>query len=327
MARRCGTVPQMWQVYGLLFMVTVIAGLTPIAAGAATSEIPPLSLPVFRFGLAGGLLWITARVLGLSKPVPSARRPLFICLGLLCVPVNQLGFLYGIKLASPTHGAIAYALVPVLVFWVSVVLRRNAPTRRMALASALACAGALTVVLSTRQGSSLLTTRILTGDIFLLSAAISWSLFVVLSQPLVKELGAVRTLSLVMLIGTAFQLPLVLVDWRWFELGTFTLAQVSWKGFGGLLFLTLITAYLNYLLWYIVTARFDVTKSAIITNAHFLITVLVESVLIGGVLSGWGGVGIGVGSAILFAGIALSSSARSETPIDNVRRSQQNQTT
>jgi len=316
----------MWQVYGLLLIVTVIAGLTPIAAGAATNELPPLSLPVFRFGLAGGLLWLTARALGLAKPVPRARRGLLIWLGVLCVPVNQLGFLYGIKLSSPTHGGIAYALVPVLVFWVSVALGRSTPTRRMALASALACVGALVVVLSTQQHSGELTARMLTGDLFLLSAAVSWSLFVVLSQPLVKELGAVRTLSLVMLIGTAFQLPIVLVDWRWFELATFSFSQVTWAGFGGLLFLTLITAYLNYLLWYVVTSRYDVTKSAIVTNAHFLITVLAESMLLGGVLSGWGGVGVGVGSGVLFAGVALASTGREKEPLEKVRLSSQDQT-
>jgi drug/metabolite transporter (DMT)-like permease len=127
-----------------------------------------------------------------------------------------------------------------------------------------------------------------------------------------------------MLIGTAFQLPLVLVDLTWFELSTFSMAQVTWRGLGGILFLTLITAYVNYLLWYIVTARYDVTKSAVVTNAHFLVTVLAESIIVGGVLSGMSGIGIGIGSAILFAGVAMASTAR-ESGSEGVSPARQSQ--
>jgi drug/metabolite transporter (DMT)-like permease len=149
------------------------------------------------------------------------------------------------------------------------------------------------------------------GDGLLLSAAVSWSVFAVLSQPLVKELGAVQTLTAVFVIGTVWQMPLVVADGLWFDLSTFDLARVTWRGWTGFGFITLVTAYTNYLLWYLVTARYDVTRSSVVTNAHFLITVLVEAAWFQQRLSGW----VAVGSALLIVGIVLATSRPDATPI------------
>jgi len=297
----------MRNVYLLLAATTLIAGLTPIAARMATAELPPLTLAFFRFGAAGVLLILTARALGLRWSITPPNRKLVIGLGVLCVPINQFGFLVGIKLANASHAGIAYALVPVLVYWISLLLGRTPFTLRMGLASAIAFAGAVVVDLSTGQVASQparFGLSVFVGDVLLLSAALSWSLFVVLSQPLVKELGAVQTLTSVFLIGTLWQIPLVAADALWFDLSTFELSSVTWRGWAGLAFITLITAYLNYLLWYLVTARYDVTRSSVVTNTHFLITVIIEAAWFQQRLNGW----VAVGSALLLLGVLLATS-------------------
>jgi drug/metabolite transporter (DMT)-like permease len=297
----------MRNVYLLLAATTLIAGLTPIAARMATAELPPLTLAFFRFGAAGVLLVLTAKALGLRWSITPANRRLIIGLGVLCVPINQFGFLVGIKLANASHAAIAYALVPVLVYWISLLLGRTPLTLRMGLASAIAFAGAAVVDLSTTQAISRPASfglGVFVGDLLLLSAALSWSLFAVLSQPLVKELGAVQTLTSVFLIGTLWQIPLVAADALWFDLSTFQLASVTWQGWAGFAFITLVTAYLNYLLWYLVTARYDITRSSVVTNTHFLITVIIEASWFQQRLSGW----VAVGSALLLLGIILATS-------------------
>jgi drug/metabolite transporter (DMT)-like permease len=192
------------------------------------------------------------------------------------------------------------------VYWISLLLRRTTFTRRMGLASAVAFAGAVVVDMSTGQVASQpahFGLGVFLGDVLLLSAALSWSLFVVLSQPLVKELGAVQTLTSVFLIGTLWQIPLVAADALWFDLSTFQLSSVTWRGWAGFAFITLVTAYLNYLLWYLVTARYDVTRSSVVTNTHFLITVIIEAAWFQQRLNGW----VAVGSALLLLGIVLAT--------------------
>ncbi len=294
----------------LLLSVTLIAGLTPVAARMATAEIPPLLIPLVRFGTAGLLLAITAKWLRLWRPVARRHWPMLAALGFLCVPINQLGYLVGIKKANASHAGIAYALAPVLVFWISVALRRASLSWRLGIASVLAFAGATLVDLATSGPKPIagrLPQTMLVGDALLLSAVLSWSLFVVLSQPLVKELGAVTTLCLVFLVGTLWHIPVAAVDWMWLQ-EDFSISAITWQGWAGLAYLTFITAYLNYLLWYVVTARYDLTRSAVVTNAHFLVTVALEAVLFDQRV---GKIAI-VGSALLLSGIVLATRAKAQ---------------
>lgn len=82
------------------------------------------------------------------------------------------------------------------------------------------------------------------------------------------------------------------------------LSSVTWRGWVGLAFITLVTAYLNYLLWYLVTARYDVTRSSVVTNTHFILTVIIEAAWFHQRLSGW----VAIGSAFLLLGIVLATS-------------------
>jgi drug/metabolite transporter (DMT)-like permease len=300
------------RVYLLLAVVTVISGLTPVAARMATSELPPLTLAWVRFGTAGILLAATLKGLRLPNPRFTGNWPLILGLGALCVPINQVGFLFGIRLANASHAGISYALVPVIVFWISLALRRTTFTARMVLATTLASAGAVGVVLATsgvRSGNFVFAPSMLGGDLLLLFAAFTWSLFAVLSQPVVRSQGAIATLTAVFLVGSAMHTPLVLLDGLFFDLRSFSFSQVTSQGLAGLAFITLITAYTNYLLWYLVVARFEVTRSAIVTNASFIVTVVVEALLFEQQLS-WK---VAVGSAVLLTGIVLAGpSAASE---------------
>ncbi len=299
----------------MLATVTLIAGLTPLAARMATRELPPLSLAAVRFGLAGTLLAVTVRLMRLPWPPVRLEARMFLVLGAICVPVNQVCYLFGVKLANASHAGVAYAMVPVFVFWISVVLGRTSPGGRLILATSLASLGATVVVLATGTRSigagswSETALWLLLGDGLLLAAAASWAMFVVLSQPVVRRFGAVPTLATVFLAGTLLQLPLVVVDAICFNLRHFDPSTLTWRGIAGFAYLTLITAYTNYLLWYLVVARYDVTRSAVVTNSNFLVTVLAEAALFDQRLSWW----VAPGCLLLLAGIALANPTSKST--------------
>lgn len=293
----------------LLGLVTLIAGLTPVAAGMATDELPPVSLAFVRFGLAGALLAVTARWLGLRFEFPRAAWPWLAALGVLCVPINQIGFLVGIRLSTASHAGIIYALVPMLVYWFALILRRTRFGVRMLAATTLAFVGAAVVVMTTTgqtRGPGQGLTELLIGDGLLLSAAVSWAVFTVLSQPLVRRHGAIQTLTVVFLLGAVFHAPLVVADYWWWDLASFEISRVTWRGLAGFGFITLITAYTNYLLWYLIISRSDVTRSSVVINSSFLITVLVESLWFGLELSWW----VALGSSLLLAGVVTANYAK-----------------
>ncbi|HNO79429.1 MAG TPA: DMT family transporter [Phycisphaerae bacterium] len=254
----------------LLAGYMLIGGLTPVFGKWAVAEIPWGMLAWFRFGIAGSLLAMTLRLRGRKLPVTRANLKSFLGVALLCVPLNQLSFLIGLKFANASHAGIFYAMNPVLVFWGGVLLGQSVFRLELFWASMLSFGGAALVTLSTGEGGGWsIDPKMLTGDLLLLMAIVTWSTFSLLSKPLIAKHGALATLASVFLLGTLMQTPFAVWDFV-HHIGAMSITSRGVLGFG---YLTLITSYVNYMLWYVVIDRHELTKTSVLVNANFLITI------------------------------------------------------
>ncbi len=281
-----------------LVLMILIGGATPIAGRMAVREIPPLTAAWMRFGIAGSLLWLTMRARGQRLPFKRKDLPMLLGLALLCVPVNQAGYLGGLKLSNASHAALFYALNPVIVFWLSLALGRSTFQPVMLLAAFLAFVGAAFVLWPSvsRQSGGGSTNTMLLGDLLLLSAAMSWSMYIVSSKKALATFGALPTLTAVFLLGAVLQTPLAL----------YSMSNMNWRaltirGVGGFTFITLVSSFLGYLLTYAVLARHDATRAMIAVNAQFLMTIFFEWLLFRESLS----LPFVIGSLLIFVAIAL----------------------
>jgi len=279
----------------LLSLVTLIAGITPVAAKLALNEFPPFTVAGIRFLVAGCLLWVTLRLRGRRLAIPREEFGTILLLAVICVPINQFGFLVGIQKANASHGGLFYALSPVLVFWISVALRRIAFDGRMLVAALLAATGAIAVL---KPAGSAAGGSMITGDALLLLAVSSWALFLVLSRPVIARLGALRTITATFLVGALLHAPLVSID-----AGDWPVAGGSPRAWAGMAFITLVTCYLNYLLVYLVLARYEATRATIVINGSFLITATIGWLWLGEPMSG----GFIVGAALIVGAILLDA--------------------
>ncbi|MCG8403837.1 MAG: DMT family transporter [Phycisphaerales bacterium] len=261
----------MIRVFCLLALITMIAGVTPIAARMALDGFPPMTMAWFRFGSAGFLLWLTLRCRKKRLDFRREDLPMLIGLALICVPINQYGFLVGIKKANASHAGLFYALAPVLVFWISLLFRKTTYNHLMLVAALLAAAGAGCVIWPSFRLGCAWTGGTLVGDLLLLLAIVSWALFVVLSKPLISRFGALKTLTAVFLLGTLLHTPFVC-----FDLHQLDIRAARWTAWAGFAYITGVTCYVNYLLIYLVLARYEATRAMIVVNGSFLITVFVE---------------------------------------------------
>jgi len=287
----------------LLLALVLIGGITPLAARLALHEMPALTLAWIRFGSASVPLWLTLLARGTRLPWRAAPAWLWLLMAVLLVPVNQVGFLWGIKLSSGSHAGVIYALMPVLVFWFSVAAGRRPFDRWMLLAALLAFAGAASVALpdllaaaDPRSAGSAHAMRTFGGVLLLLVAVCAWAGFVVLSEPVIQKVGALPVLTAVLSLGALLHTPLMLLDLKELQV-----ESITWRGAGGLAWLTLITIYVGYLLFYIVLARFEATRALIVINAQFMVTVLCEWGWYGERPAGWFLIGCG----LILAAIAM----------------------
>ncbi|NMM75477.1 EamA family transporter [Rhodococcus sp. SRB_17] len=147
--------------------------------------VPPITLNFLRWALAFALLLPLAHgVLRAGSPLwPHWRR--YALLGLLGVGLyNALQYL-ALQTSSPLNVTLVGSSMPLWMLVLGALFFGVAVTRRQLLGAALSMAGVL-CVLSHGQWSALLALRLVPGDLFMLLATLSWSLY---SWLLVRTVG------------------------------------------------------------------------------------------------------------------------------------------
>ena len=255
----------------LLLMMVLLNGWTPTAARDAMAELPALSAGFVRFFSAGLLLSLTVLVLHKAgrkwRRIEKQDYGRFLLAAVLCVPINQATFLLGVQYANASHAGLFYGLNPVLVYIITVSLGHAVLNVRMSLAALLAFLGAAVVGWDGFQIDT--DGNFVLGDLLLFGAVLSWAVYSVVAKPLSAKYGAVRALAIVIMVGSVIYAPVWLVDGHRFDLTT-----LSSRGWAGLLFITVGTSYLNYLLWLVAMNRIDINRLAVIVNISPIVAVI-----------------------------------------------------
>ncbi len=224
-----------------LVLNVLISSGTFLVAKSTLHDFPPLVLALFRFLLAGLVLWPATRLLRPAKRIRREDRGRILLLGFLAVPANQALFLYAMQWASASHASLLYALTPAIIL-LAAALRGTRPTPRQVTGVALAFSGVLGLLLQRglhfARGS-------LPGDLLVLGAVVGWALYLYAGRDLTRRYGPLLVTSEALVTGTLLYLPVGLVALRGFHLTAVTPA-----GWAGLLYLAWLTSCLNYVIWF-----------------------------------------------------------------------------
>lgn len=274
---------------------TALAAGTYLFGKVATQHIPVLTLGFLRFTLASALflMLVRARRMDLAGPWREARGAIVVA-GLLGVLLNQVGFLWGLKLTLPSHAALLYALTPTAVLLLAWMRGLERPSPRKVAGIALAFLGV--VVLFRGRGERLPPSWIL-GDLLVLVAVLAWAGYTVVSRPLVLRFGAERATALSILTGSALFLPLGLLS-----LPSFRPLEVPASAWMGALYLGVVASVVMYLLWFHALSLREPSRVAIAANGQPILTALLGWGLLGQPIS----VQFGVGAVLVISGVLLT---------------------
>ena len=192
-------------------MAVFFAG-TWVAAHWATEEIPPLTVAFLRFLVATLLLWVWARLTGVPIRVGRADLPLVVAMGVSGIFLYNVCFLYGVKLAPSSDGAVIVpGLSPVVVAALVAVRYGIRPPGRAMAGLGLALVG-LVVVIGPAMTSS--PARAL-GDLLFVAGAVCWAVYSVLSRAATVRFHPVAVTLAAAAFGAAAFAPFALVERGW----------------------------------------------------------------------------------------------------------------
>ncbi|MBZ0203844.1 MAG: DMT family transporter [Ignavibacteria bacterium] len=279
----------------LLVFITLAATFTPIFAKLSVAEISPLSFGFFRFGTAAILFFITLKIRKQDLKFERKDYPRLLLLSLLCIPLNQFFFLSGIKLSFASHSGIIYSLNPVYAYIIAVLIRYE-KFKLSKLFSILLTVLGIVFIFYENFTATQVNNDVLTGDVLLLFAVLTFSMYLTLGKNIIEKYGALKASTFIFLVGSIFYIPLFVYD-----LPNLTFANLTYKGIIGYFYLSFIVAYLAYFIWYYALKNIQVSKLTTLSNISPLLTVLFSIIFLGEYISLF----FIIGSAITLIGVFI----------------------
>jgi drug/metabolite transporter (DMT)-like permease len=251
----------------------------------------PLAYGTIRYFAAIALFWIfTYRR---ERTFRIARADLrYVLLAALFIFLNQVGFVYGVKLANASTVALLLGATPVFIGLISVVLGLEVLPSSFWIGALATFAGVALIAAAASGGLG----SSLGGDLIAIATAFTWACYTVSIAPLMRRYSPYRVSALVLAIGWVPLAALALASGQLAD-ESFSFGWKVWLGFG---YAVVGPLFLTNILFFTSIEKVGASRAALFTNLQPFFSVFFALVLLGESLHT---LEI-AGGVLIFAGIA-----------------------
>ena len=208
----------------LLFITPALWSVNYLVGRMAPGIIAPHMLALLRWSLAGLILAAFAWPELLAKKSSLLKNGWhYLVLGALGMWICGAWVYVGARSTSATNIALIYALSPVFIALVSSVWLRERLGLMQWLGIALAFAGLVHVVIK-GQWVALAAVRLVAGDLWILAATVSWTLYSIFLKRWPSDFSPIARLVLIISGGVLLLLPLTALE----ALSGLPMTQTTW---------------------------------------------------------------------------------------------------
>jgi drug/metabolite transporter (DMT)-like permease len=259
----------------------------------------PLAYGTIRYFAAISLFWIFTYRRERSFRVERTDWR-FILLAALFIFLNQVCFVYGVKLANASTVALLLGATPVFIGLISVALGLESLARTFWIGALVTFGGVglIAAAASGGLGSSL------GGDLIAIATAFTWAAYTVSIAPLMRRYSPYRVSALVLAVGWVPLAVLALASGQLVD-ESFSFGWKVWLGFG---YAVVGPLFLTNILFFTAIDKVGAARAALFTNLQPFFSVFFALVLLGESLHT---LEI-AGGVLIFAGIAYERVWRRE---------------
>lgn len=206
--------------YLALVAVQVLFGSWPIMGKVVLRSVSVTSLVAFRLIGAAIAFALIQRQL---KPLLKMRRSdfaLLVVCAICGVVGNQLLYVKALSLTTVINAALLTTTIPVITLFVSILFGYDNWSLKRIAGIALAGAGVVYLVDPFRAQ---LTSDTTAGNLLLLTNAMCYAVYLVISKRLLDRYGALNVITWIFLVSALMMLPL-----SFYSFGNENLAAISW---------------------------------------------------------------------------------------------------
>lgn len=288
--------------YLLLVLTTLFWAGNFNVGRAIAGEVPPLGLSFWRWLLAFAILLPFAyQAMKQQWGLMRQHLPLVLLLSLLGVSAFNSFVYLGLQTTTATNGVLMQSICPVLIILLSTLLFGDKATGQQWLGVLVSLAGAA-VILVRGDIAVLLTLDFVRGDMWVLSAVISWSIYTVLLRKLPPALKGMPILGYSMLFGLLFILPFYLMEtWSGRPM------PLSVTSVSGVAYVAIFASLLAFLFWNNAAGRLGANRTGQFIHLIPAFGLSIATWILGEQLKGYHYLGIIlVACGLLLANITLT---------------------
>ncbi len=230
----------------------------------------PLAYASLRFGMAASLL--AGLAYSRERSFSMRRRDLFLLSGaaLIGICLNQLTFVYAIKLTTATTVALLFGTLPVIAGLFAFALGIERVGLRFWLAAVLALGGAALVAVGSGGGLS----KHFWGVLLALGATVTWAFYSVAAAPVLGRYSPLRVSALAFVAGT---IPLVAIGSHQLAAQDYGFSASIWLLYAFAVIGPLVVANL---LWFGAIARVGPSRASVFANLQPFIAAIFALLLL-----------------------------------------------
>lgn len=198
--------------YTLILVTPALWGVNYLVARSAVTTVAPHALALGRWTLAGLILTAIAwSEISAKRAAIRSESGQLLVFGLLGMWICGAFVYIGARTTSATNIGLLYAISPVLIALVSTFAFKERMGWAQVSGVALALGGVLHVVLKGQWGA-LAGLEFTVGDLWILAAALSWTIYALLLKAWPTAFGHIARLALTCWAGVLVLLPFTVVE-------------------------------------------------------------------------------------------------------------------
>lgn len=202
----------------LLFITSILFSSNILVAKFALGVIPPFTLAFFRWGTAFLIIFaLNPKLMSSQMRHLKNEWPHFLLLGITGMFICG-GFVYqAAQTTSGTNIALIYALAPVLIIIFSKFRFKEQMSPLQYVGAMLSFTGVL-IIICKGTVQTLIDIDFTVGDLWVLSACISWAVYSLKQKSFVSKTTGVVRLAFIALLGAITLFPVSIVEHFFYEI-------------------------------------------------------------------------------------------------------------
>jgi drug/metabolite transporter (DMT)-like permease len=284
--------------YLLLILAVLFWSGNFIVGRGIHNEIPPMALAFWRWAIA--LLIIFPFSLGpilRQKDLIGRNWKLLTLLAILSVSNFSMLIYMALKSSTVTNAVLINSMTPIFIVMVSWMGFKERITLRQGVGIVISLTG-LMFILTQGSPSTLIAVRFGKGDMWTISAGISWALYSALLRKCPVEFDPVGFLGTTIIIGVFFISPFYI-----WEIGTGKTMSFTPASMGSIIYVALFASVLAYIFWNKAVHTIGANKTGIFIHLMPVFSILLAMIFLDEKLRGYHI----MGSILIFSGIFLTT--------------------